>query len=87
MTRATLAALHGHFGESFHLHPLAILFTPLLAVYFAAHSVSYIRHGASRVDEFLVGKWVDRALVVLLVAMLGVWIARFFGAFGGPAPV
>ncbi len=87
MTRATLAALHGDFTESFRMHPLAMFFTPMLGLYFAAHAVSYIRHGASRVDELLVGKWVDRALIVLLLAMLGVWIARFFGAFGGPAPV
>lgn len=87
MTRATLAALHGHFADSFHVHPLGMLFSPLLAIYFAAHAISYIRHGTSRVDELLVGKWVDRALLVLLVAMFGVWIARFFGAFGGPAPV
>jgi len=87
MTRATLAAVHGHFADSFRVHPLAIVFSPLLAIYFGAHAISYIRHGTSRVDEVLVGKWVDRALLVLLVAMLGVWIARFFGAFGGPAPV
>jgi hypothetical protein len=87
MTRATIAALHGHFAESFRMHPLAMIFTPMLGLYFAAHAVSYIRHGASRVDELLMGKWVHCALIVLMLVMLGVWIARFFGAFGGPAPV
>ena len=87
MTRATLAALHGDFRASFRFHPLAMIFSPLLGVYFLAHGVSYIRHGTSRVDEVITGKWIDRLLLLLLVALLALWVARFFGAFGGPAPV
>ncbi|MCU0690133.1 MAG: DUF2752 domain-containing protein [Polyangiaceae bacterium] len=87
MTRATLAALHGNLAESLRLHPLAIILVPLLTVYACAHAISYIRHGVSRVDQVFTGKWIDRLIVMLLVAMLGVWVARFFGAFGGPVGV
>jgi len=30
---------------------------------------------------------IDVALIALGLLMIGVWIARFFGAFGGPEPV
>lgn len=87
MTRATLSALHGDFATAFRYHPLALLIVPLFATYATAHAVSYIRHGVSQVDKIVSGKWVDRLLVLFIVAMIGVWVARFFGAFGGPAPV
>jgi hypothetical protein len=87
MTRATLAALHGEFAQSFHYHPLGLVLSPLVLIYLGAHGISYVRHGVSRVDEVVAGRWIDRILLVLLVAMLGVWIARFFGAFGGPVSV
>ncbi|MFW5739011.1 MAG: DUF2752 domain-containing protein [Myxococcota bacterium] len=87
MTRATLSALHGDFATSFRFHPLGMIIVPLFATYAIAHAVSYIRHGVSQVDKIVSGKWIDRFLVLLLITMIGVWIARFFGAFGGPAPV
>jgi len=87
MTRATLALLHGDFAHAFHLHPLAIVITPLFGLYASAHTVSYIRHGQSRVDESLTGKWVDRSLLLIMILMIALWVSRFFGAFGGPIPV
>ena len=87
MTRATLSALHGDFATSFHFHPLAFILVPLLGLYALGHACSYIRHGVSQVDTVVTGKWIDRFLLLLLITMLGVWIARFFGAFGGPVPV
>lgn len=87
MTRATLAALRGDFAASFRFHPLALVMVPLLGAYATANAISYIRHGVSQIDTVLAGKWFDRLLLLLLFAMLTVWIARFFGAFGGPVPV
>lgn len=87
MTRATLAAVHGDFATSFRFHPLGMIIVPLFALYVAAHALSYIRHGVSQVDKVVSGKWIDRFLLLLIFTMLAVWIARFFGAFGGPAPV
>jgi hypothetical protein len=87
MTRATLAALHGDFAASFHFHPLAVILVPLLALYSLGHAYSYLRHGVSQIDTVVSGKWIDRFLLLLLITMLGVWIVRFFGAFGGPVPV
>lgn len=87
MTRATLSALHGDFAAAYRFHPLALIMVPLLALYAAAHAFSYIRHGVSQVDKIVSGKWIDRFILLLLIAMIGVWVARFFGAFGGPVPV
>jgi uncharacterized protein DUF2752 len=32
-------------------------------------------------------RWLDRASVCVAVLLLGVWVLRFFGVFGGPVPV
>jgi len=87
MTRAALSALHGDFATSLRFHPLGMIIIPLFATYAIAHAMSYIRHGVSKVDEIVSGKWVDRFILLLLFALIGVWIVRFFGAFGGPVPV
>jgi hypothetical protein len=87
MTRATLAALRGDLREAVHLHPLAPIIVPLLFAYGAVHAIAYVRHGFSDVDRIWSSRWLDRALIALFVAMIALWVARFFGAFGGPAPV
>lgn len=87
MTRATLALLRGDFAQAFHIHPLAVVISPLFGLYAGAHTISYIRWGQSRVDEVFRGRWVDRSLLLLLLLMIALWISRFFGAFGGPVPV
>ena len=87
MTRAALSALHGQFAQSFRYHPLAIVAVPFLATSVLGQVVSYVSGGSNRISELLAHRWVDHAMWVLLVLMIVVWIARFFGAFGGPAPV
>jgi hypothetical protein len=87
LTRATLAALHGHFHEAAHLHPLVFVVTPVIAVAFTYNALAYVRRGEWFASERVSGKWINRAWITLGVAMLALWIVRFFGAFGGPVPV
>src|SRR6185436_21198316 len=98
LTRATMAALHGDFHRAFGFHPLFFLVTPIYAALFGWIAVDYIRGpaagrlqtlgpGASTARHprlIALGSALGLTLVVLLLA---VWIARFFGYFGGPVPV
>jgi hypothetical protein len=87
LTRATLAVLGGHPHEAAHLHPLVFVVTPVIAVAFTYNALAYVRHGEWFASERLKGRWVTGAWLVLGAAMILLWIARFFGAFGGPVPV
>jgi hypothetical protein len=66
---------------------MAPVVVPLFVLYIGAHAVSYVRHGRSTVDQVLANKWVTILSILIFGAMVGIWIARFFGAFGGPVPV
>ena len=91
LTRATAALLEGQFAEAFALHPLAFALAPLYASAMAAVAWDFVR-GPRATARQAKRSWVASRLftvsaVALLVLTLGVWGARFFGAFGGPAPV
>lgn len=87
LTRATLAALQGDFAGALHHHPLVFLVAPVYIGVVVALGVSYVRGGSKGAPS----RKVDRAVSVLAIAMFGllfgVWLARFFGAFGGPVQV
>ncbi len=90
LTRATLALLHGDVRGAFHLHPLVWLLTPLFALFVGSALWQLLRDpSAPRAAPRM--RWNGPALnvvaVLLLVVTLGVWLARFAGYFGGPAPV
>ena len=55
-----------------------------LAVYAVA---TYVREGRWPAMDGKAASRMAAAGVVFWVVLLGVWIARFFGAFGGPVPV
>jgi hypothetical protein len=74
--RATLALLSGDPRQAFHFHPLVFVALPALGG-FGWLAFSSVRN--ERVVTALAG--------ALLVATVGVWIARFEGAFGGPVSV
>jgi hypothetical protein len=83
VTRACFCALHGDFGASFRMHPLALVAAALVlpSAFFVLRDV--VRTGAPRpLPRVLRGGW-----TALYVALVLVWIARFFGFFGGPVPV
>jgi hypothetical protein len=90
LTRATLALLRGDVRQALHFHPLVWLLAPLFVVFVSAAVRELLRDPArprrpSRVPWYGVGTNV--AATLLLVVTLGVWLARFGGYFGGPAPV
>jgi hypothetical protein len=87
LTRATLALLHGHVADAYHLHPMVFVMAPLVGVGFLINAVSYLRHGRWSASEALSGRLVTAGAIALGVVMLTLWVARFFGAFGGPVPV
>ncbi len=86
LTRATFELVRGDFAHAASLHPLVFVAVPL----FGAAAVL----GASR--YYLAGTFAlprpfarifGPAVVLLMVAMIALWIARFNGALGGPIPV
>lgn len=87
LTRATFALAQGHIHEAVHFHPLVFIVTPIVSVMFAYNAFSYVKSGVWFASEKLKGRFVNAAWLALGALMLGVWIARFFGAFGGPVPV
>jgi hypothetical protein len=83
ITRAARLALHGDFAGAFRMHPL---FAPILAACMAlavAELISYRRTGLW--GEVLERRPVRWSLSGLALVTLLVWLARFAGAFGGPA--
>ena len=87
LTRATFALLHGDLWGSLHLHPLAILVSPLVVGYVGFKSVLYVVTGRWWSTERGIDRGSTRVTTALVVLMMVVWAARFLGAFGGPAPV
>jgi hypothetical protein len=85
MTRAMALALHGRFVEATAMFPLWFVVAPFVAFVFAVESWTYVRTGrAASVVSSGIGM---RLALGLAAALVAVWVARFFGAFGGPAPV
>ncbi|WP_437496343.1 DUF2752 domain-containing protein [Sorangium sp. So ce1099] len=87
LTRATLALAHGRVAEALHFHPLSPIMAPLVIAALAYNAAIYVKEGRVAATESVQGAWVTRLGVALAVLMVTVWVARFFGAFGGPVPV
>ena len=85
LTRATLAAARGDFAEAFTLHPLFWLISPVLIGLLLAVALGYIR---GRTALPYLDRVSPRTITIVGVAFslltFGVWLARFYGAFGGP---
>lgn len=85
MTRAARLALHGDFAAATAMHPLVWIVTPVIA----AFAFAEIR-GFAKTGEWGASRKMRGSSVLMLgtaALMFVVWIARFFGAFGGPAPI
>ncbi|MDC0676312.1 DUF2752 domain-containing protein [Sorangium atrum] len=87
LTRATLALAQGHLADALRLHPLSPVMAPLVIAALAYNAAIYVKDGRIAAAEGMQGAWVTRLGIALAILMLTVWIARFFGAFGGPVPV
>lgn len=87
LTRATLALAHGDLAHGIAMHPLAPVLSPFVALYAIANAYAYVRFGRFATLDGALDRWTTRGAAALFVVLLGVWIARFFGAFGGPVSV
>jgi hypothetical protein len=82
ITNATRAMLHLHFAQATRIHPLALVVVPFVGVLVAVELLGFVMTGRF-------GLWTDKSAVriaglAMCAALFVVWIARFFGAFGGP---
>jgi hypothetical protein len=85
LTRAARMALGGDFAGATRMHPLWFLVLPYVGVVGVGESIGFVRSGEWGA---VAGRAVVKRLGVALVALLvGVWVARWFGAFGGPVAV
>lgn len=91
LTRATLAMLHGDVRGALLLHPLVWLLTPLFVLFAGSGVIELVRSPESGPWLRSPIRWSGRAFNIaaigLLALTLGVWVLRFQGYFGGPAPV
>ena len=85
MTRAARAALSLDFAAATRAHPLWFVVLPALAIYLAIEVGSFAITGRARGLDRKLG--VQIAFGAIMALLVCVWIARFFGAFGGPVPV
>jgi hypothetical protein len=87
-TRAVLALLSGDLHGVFLYNPLGPAAALLIGVLAIQALVSVVAHGDFRdAGEGRIGFVVKRLLVVVAAVEVVLWIARFFGALGGPVPV
>jgi hypothetical protein len=84
MTRAMLALLQGDGAAALAFHPLSIVVVPLAGVFAVEHAARYIGTGRVFAPP---ARWRDVLLAGAAALLIGVWISRFFGAFGGPVPI
>lgn len=91
-TRAGIALLHLDLGTALHYHPMSLAAAPLLAYLVVRGTHTYLLgrapRWAKRVDAAFIrsglAKWQDWFWGTLALLLLGIWVARFFGALGGP---
>jgi hypothetical protein len=88
LTRASLLLLSGDFAGALRMHPLSPLLAPLCALLIAFATFGYLRGPLrGRLPSLIPTRFSNPIAWALFALLLGVWGARFFGAFGGPAPV
>ncbi len=85
MTSAFRALLHGDFALATMIHPLAIVVIPFVTMLVAVELGAYVVTGRF---GFWSGKTKMKSAVriaglAMCAALFVVWVARFFGAFGG----
>lgn len=87
-TRAVLALLHGDLPNVLRYNPLGPVVAVLLGVLGIQSFVSVLSHGDFRdAGEGRIGLVVKRILILVVIVEVLLWVARFFGALGGPVPV
>jgi Protein of unknown function (DUF2752) len=82
LTRAARLALGGDLAAATAMHPLWFLVLPFVAVVGATECVLYVRDASW--GRVMGRRSVKQVAWGLVAALVGVWIARELGAFGGP---
>jgi len=78
LTRASTAMLHGDWARMWALHPLAPLLFPLMALVLGNLFLQAL--GITKID---ITNYIPNSVgIVLLVVLLGLWIARLTGVYG-----
>jgi hypothetical protein len=85
MTTAFRAMLHFDFAGATKIHPLALVVIPFVIVLVAMELGGYVV--TSRFGTWTNKSAVRIAGIAMCAALFFVWIARFFGAFGGAARI
>lgn len=83
LTRATMSLARGDSAASLHMHPLAVPALLVLSLVLVHTTLAVAERDASRP----LPPWLLRISQGMLVLLFALWIARFFGAFGGPVPI
>jgi hypothetical protein len=87
LTRATLRLLHGDLHGALAFHPLVLLIVPALGFFFGTNTWMYLRTGRWGYLDGHFGRGFTFGALAVAGLSMAVWVARFFGAFGGPVPV
>ena len=81
ISRATWELLHLHFRQAWSEHPLVFLVVPYVALLATWETYRWVRYG--ELGSFMKHRAARIVGMTLAVLLFLVWIARFFGAFGG----
>ncbi|MGC4065751.1 MAG: DUF2752 domain-containing protein [Polyangiaceae bacterium] len=85
LTRATIALLEGDVARAAVIHPGVFVVLPYLFAFVLGQCRPF-RHRSAR-ERALGRRLLAVTGALLLVALVAFWVARFFGAWGGPVPV
>ncbi len=85
VTRAAGALVHGDLAAAWSLQPLAFVVLPWVAALVVVESIGFVRRG--ELGTFLRHRAARVSGLAIALALFALWIARFFGAWGGPVPV
>ena len=78
LTRATIAMFQGDWGKMWDLHPLAPVLLPLVALVLGNLCLQAL--GVTKID--LLNYIPNGVSIVIVVLLLGLWIARLSGFYG-----
>lgn len=87
LSRASLALLRGDLALAFRIHPAVFAVLPVLGLYMLAQVTLYVNPEWTALEKLLRARWLERSIIAMMIGVIILWIARFFGAFGGPVPV
>jgi hypothetical protein len=86
MTRAAFALLRGDFAHAIALHPLSPFVLPLATAVMVSEVAAFVRTG-SALGVARLPRSIELVAAATAALLVGVWISRFFGCFGGPVSV